>query len=468
MNLQAKELYEALPVFIQNVALTGFSALLHRERYRGDFGRYRKFLDESQWYPREVLESYQARQLREIIAYSYEHVPYYRNIMDHRGLKPKDIESQEDLQKLPILTRNDIKQNFSDLLSKEFKMATVKKGHTSGTTGSPLETCYSDNLVFINYALLDRQYAWADVRLKPFGDRVAVFRGNPIVPLNQKKPPFWRLNFLHNQLLFSSFHMNQENLPIYIDRLEAFAPRILDGYPSTAYVLAKYLKNQGRRLKLHAVITSSETLYDFQREVIEESFECRVFDYFAAAERVLFSTECDRHEGHHEAMEYGITEILDADHRAVDPGQEGLLVATSLHNRAMPMIRYATNDRSAIKERDCSCGRSLRLVDDVTTKAEDILTLSDGRLISPSVLTHPFKPLTSIIESQIVQDEIDRIVIKLVTHSEFSQKDESELIEGFRERLGEDVRIEIEKVDSIERTQAGKFKWVVSRVKLGI
>jgi len=467
-NANLKRLYDGLPAWVQNTILTGFSALLDRERYGSGFQEFKQFLDKSQWYSAGQLADYQDEELVKLIAYSYQHVAYYRRVMDERGLKPQDIRCAADLDKLPVLSRQDIKDNFAALLSDEYDLKKVKKGHTSGTTGSPLEICYDDRVINITYALLDRHYAWAGVCMKRFGDRVAVLRGNPIVPLRQKKPPFWRYNYLHNQLLFSSFHMSTQNLAHYVAEIRRYAPKILDGYPSTLYVLAKYLQNMGQKLPLHAVISSSETLYDFQREVIEASFDCKVFDYFAAAERVAFSSECDRHEGHHLADEYGITEILDAQHKRLPPGELGVLVATSLHNYAMPMIRYLSNDMSSLKTNVCSCGRGLSLMDDVTTKAEDLLTLRDGRLISPSVLTHPFKPLTSVAASQIIQEDLDHVCIKLVASPEFSAEDERTLIYGMKERLGEAVDIRVEKVESLERTRAGKFKWVISKVKLGI
>lgn len=463
-----KNVYDRLPVLAQNTLLTGFSALLDRERYGGDFRRYQAFLRDSQWYSPVQLQAYQDEQLALLIAYCYQHVPYYRKVMDERGLKPRDIVSTNDLVKLPLLTRQHIKDHFTELLSDEYTLANVKKGHTSGTTGSPLEVCYSNNLIYLTYAMLDRHYSWAGVRMCVRGDRVAVLRGNPIVPLQQKKPPFWRYNYLHNQVLFSSFHMSPQNLPHYLEELRRFRPKILDGYPSTLYVVAKYLQNIGQQLKLHAVISSSETLYDFQREVIERSFDCRVFDYFAAAERVSFSSECERHEGHHLAEEYGITEILDERGQPAACGSTGILVGTSLHNYAMPMLRYVTNDMSSLMVRRCSCGRRLPLMADVTTKAEDLITLRDGRLISPSVLTHPFKPLTSITASQIVQEDLDIIRIRLIAGPAYTEQDELELIHGMKERLGDTVNIIIEKTDELERTKAGKFKWVVSMVKPGI
>lgn len=468
MESRLKPLYDKLPWRLQNIAVTAVSARLHRERYGGKFSRYKAFLARSQWYSADALHSYQSSQLKKLIHYAYSKVPYYRALMDKHGIEPGDVRAPEDLSGFPLLTKEDIKRNFANLLSTDFSLSTVARGNTSGTTGSPLEICYDSSIIKINYAMLDRQYNWADTRLGLFGDRVAVIRGNVVVPLQQRKPPFWRINHLHRQLLLSSFHLRPEFIDLYIAELRRFKPRVLDGYPSTVYVLAKHLKNVGETLPLHAVLTSSETLFDFQREAIEESFECRVFDYFGAAERVIFAAECDRHEGHHLAPEFGVCEFLGTNGEAVPTGSLATMVATTLHNYAMPLIRYVTNDMSALRERSCSCGRALPLIDDVATKAEDLLTLRDGRLISPSVLTHPFKPLTSIAASQIVQENLDNVLVRIVPTGEFSKEHENQLISGLVERLGGNVKVRLEQVSDLEMSSGGKFKWVISKVKLGI
>jgi phenylacetate-CoA ligase len=182
----------------------------------------------------------------------------------------------------------------------------------------------------------------------------------------------------------------------------------------------------------------------------------------------VFSNECERHEGHHLAMEYGASEVVDDDGNPRPRGTVGRLVGTTLHNRAMPLIRYVTNDLTAIPDRRCSCGRGLDLMDDVTTKAEDVLTLADGRLISPSVLTHPFKPLDCIEGSQIVQVSQDRVVVRIVAGADYTEGHTRHLKTELATRLGDGVRIDVEMVDALEMSANGKFKWVISQVPLGI
>jgi phenylacetate-CoA ligase len=462
-----KAMYDRCPIGLQNALLTSYVAWLERARYGKEFRESQQLLREMEWRDRATIEAYQHERLRALINHAYETVPYYRRRFDDIRLKPSDIRDSGDLWKIPLLNRADIKRHLSDLTSRSAPRA-LTTGHTSGTTGSPLTVRYDASAIGMAYAALDRHYRWAGCILARNGDRIAVVRGNVIVPLRQRQGPYWRYNRRQNQLLLSSFHLSPTNLPLYFDEMKRFAPVVLDGYPSTLYILAKYLKNVGTAFPVKAVISSSETLYDFQRALIEERFACRVFDYFALAERVVFSGECERHEGHHLAMEYGIAEVLDAEHQPVKAGMPGTLVGTGLHNWGMPLIRYVTNDQASFKPHACSCGRALVLMDDVTTKAEDVLTLKDGRLISPSVLTHPFKPMDCIEASQIIQKDYDRIVIRLVPRSDYTPSAGATLVRELRDRLGEDVSIEIELTDALPQSTNGKFKWVISEVSLGI
>lgn len=468
MNPWLKRLYDLAPAPVQSALVSAFSANLERQRYGGRFQEFQDLLESSQWWNKQRMREWQDERLRAIVRHAGEHVPYYRELFARHGIDPQRFSGVDDLDKIPILTRATLKSRQQDLKSRHPGDRKLLEGHTSGTTGSPLSVSYGGDVVTMNYAVMDRQYRWAQARMERHGDRIAVVRGNVIVPLSQQRPPFWRHNRSLNQLLLSSFHLTPANLTSYFAALREFRPTVIDGYPSSLYVLAKVLLNRGERLPMKVAITSSETLYDFQREAIEAAFECRVFDYYAAAERVIFAVECERHSGHHLCEEYGITQIVDENDQLLPAGQEGFMVGTSLHNTGMPMLRYRTTDRTAIKIQGCACGRPLPLMEDVTTKAEDLLRLRDGRLIPPSVLTHPFKPLDSIEASQLVQTELDRLLVRLIPRPEYSEKDAQHLVRELKARLGEDMRIDIELVDAMPRTARGKFKWVVSQVDTGL
>ncbi len=337
-------------------------------------------------------------------------------------------------------------------------------GHTSGTTGTPLEFYWDKSVVVMTNVVLWRHRHCAGFTV---GAPFLKLTGNVIVPLKQRTPPYWRFNRALNQLFLSAFHLYEDALPSYVEAIRRFRPRFMDAYPSTAYILARYIKSRNETIPLQGVFTSSETLHPIQREVIEQAFACKVFDYYGLAERSVFATECEMHNGHHINLDYGIIEFVHQNGPIGNPGKGGRIVTTGLHNWAMPLIRYETSDITALNPIPCSCGRSFPLMGDVTTKAEDIVVTPDGRHISPSILTHPFKPMHNIRESQIIQSEPNRILVKIVRRSEYTDDDSRQLLAGLQERLGTNVGVELEFVTEIPREPSGKFRWVISRVPLG-
>jgi phenylacetate-CoA ligase len=458
-----ESIYNHSPLLVQNLWVTLYGLKLYLREYGKRFNRLLEEFEKIEWYTEGELKEYQNEKLRLLIRHCYENVPYYREIMDKNRLTPTDIRSVNDLPKLPILTREEIRNEFPLLMAKNCKRSQLILGHTSGTTGSPLEFFYDKQICFIKNVVDWRQKKWAGINP---GDKLALFLGRVVVPVTQKKPPFWRSNRILNHLFFSSFHLSVENLDKYVDKLEQFQPKAIEAYPSTAYILARFLLSRNKTQPLKAVFTSSETLFPQQREAIEKAFECKIFDFYGLAERVVFATECQAHEGHHLNMDFGVTEILAKDGQPASLGEMGRVVGTGLHNYCMPLIRYQTSDISAIKLKRCTCGRGFPLMEDVTTKDEDIVTTKDGRLISSSILTHPFKPMHNVTESQIIQEDREHIRIKIVRRPTYEEKDTRYLLEEFRKRVGGDTKIEIEFVESIPRTQAGKFRWVISKVPL--
>ena len=167
------------------------------------------------------------------------------------------------------------------------------------------------------------------------------------------------MDHIHNQLWMSSFHLSDQNIPYYIDKLSTYKPAAIEGYPSTLYILAEYLNRHNILLPMKAAFSSSETLLPFQRQEIMQAFSCNLYDFYGLAERTVFATECEHHEGKHLNFEYGYTEIVnDADGR-VENGQKGYLVSTSLQNYGMPLIRYKTTDVTQFKLDTCKCGRHM-------------------------------------------------------------------------------------------------------------
>lgn len=424
------------------------------------FKKMLKFLEESQHYSKEELKNYQDEHLNKIIKHCYENVPYYKEIFNKNKLMPSDIRTQKDLWKLPILTKNDIKQNFNKLKATNMPKWLLNEGHTSGTTGTPAHFYRDLNSINFENATVWRQWKWAEIDI---GDRIVVCRGNEI-KVSEKDHIFWQKNNIQKQLFLSSFYLSDENMKYYIEEFKRYDGKALQAYPSTAYVIAKYLEKINDKIKLKAVFTSSEPIYDFQRKLIEDRFECKIWDFYGLAERVVSASECKTHEGLHINEEYGITEILDEEE---NESKEGFLVGSTLHNYAMPLIRYVTNDYTKISCEECSCGIDHRIISPIETKKEDMVITKEGRYISPSIITHAFKPLTHVAKSQVIQHDFDDFEIKIVPEEGFNDNEIDILMKGLKERFGQKSSIDINIVQDIPRTKNGKFRWVISKISKG-
>lgn len=456
-----EKLYQHSPAWAQTLMLNAFGVKLHRYR-RGE--AYRAALAgllDSQFWPPERLQTYRDERIRAVVGVAYEKTPFYRREMDRLGLKPADIRGATDLRKLPVITKETVREHAAEFLTASTPQRSWHHGHTSGTTGSPLSLWYSQEMSVMNDAVDTRQKIWGGMLE---GDWIGVLLGRVIVSPNQRKPPFWRANHMQRQVWFSSFHLSEENLAHYVREIRRRGLRFLEGYPSTLFILAQYVLKMRISLPLDAVFSSSETLHEVQRETIERAFGCTPFDFYGHAERTIFATECETHDGKHLSEEYGFTEVVDDDGRPTADGTPGFLTGTTLHNLAMPLIRYRTGDISTIRRESCACGRTLSRIATVSTKAEDIVITLDGRMVSPSVLTHPFKPFTQIVESQMIQDRRDHLLVKIVASAAFTSEHQGGLVQQLQLRLGPDMNIEVQLVDTIPREPSGKFRWVISQV----
>ena len=164
MNKTLEKIYHSSPFFLQNLWVSLFGLKLQWERFGPKFEKALQEFEKKEFWSWEQIKEYQNEKLRLLIQHSYEKVPYYRNIMNKIKLKPDDIKTIEDLPKLPILTRNDIKQNFDNLRAQNFIRKKLKLGYTSGTTGSPLQFYWDKNICLINNAMDWRQKKWAGDR----------------------------------------------------------------------------------------------------------------------------------------------------------------------------------------------------------------------------------------------------------------------------------------------------------------
>lgn len=267
-------------------------------------------------------------------------------------------------------------------------------------------------------------------------------------------------------MIFSSQHLAPSTLSIYADTLSRFRPVVVRGYPSSIYLVALYLLEAGRTdIRPKAVFTSSETLLAFQRRAIEEAFGCRAYSYYGNTERVAHLLECQA-GNFHILTESCVVEIVKENGDPAQPGESGELICTGLFDRAMPLIRYRIGDSGILGKGNCPCGLPYPFLSALTGRVEDIVVTPDGRHVGR--LDHVFKDTLNVKEGQIIQEKIDSILVKIVPRDGFGPKDEKEIVNALRLRLGPTIGIQIHKVQQIPKTRSGKFQFVISKVRLDI
>ncbi len=453
--------YLLSPILLQTIGISLYGLKLYYREYGRKFRKLlAEFESHAAFSPAE-LEAYQAKKLHELIVHCYNNVPYYRRTMQDRKLTPADIRSAADLEKLPLLTREQMRDHSEELQAANVKKSDLIVGFSSGTTANPIRIVWDRNVCLVKTVVDWRQKRLAGVN--PF-DKIAYFIGRQIVPAEIKKPPYWRHNWVLNHLFFSAFHLSEKNLGYYVEKLASFQPKAIEGFPSTLSIVASYLNRRGETFPVKAVFTSAEPLFPHQREAIERAFECRVFDFLGMSERVIFATECHEHQGKHLDTDFGHTEIIGED--GLPSSGLGRIVATGLHNFAQPLIRYQSSDVSALYSEPCACGRPFPRIQDVTTRDEDMVSTPDGRYLSPSALGTATKDLEAVEHIQIWQEDLHSIEVRLVPRPGYRPEEGEAVKRSLQKMVGDKVRISVTTVADIPRTRAGKFRWVVSKVPL--
>jgi phenylacetate-CoA ligase len=422
---RGKGLYDSLPIWAQTIAVNVTSRHNFKLKYGGVFRGWLEDLAHNERKSRDEALHQQQVALRHLLEYAVEHVPAYKG------------RSPEKLDEWPILEKAEVAAKPQDFLSDEFDPRDLMELRTSGTTGTPLVVRFSKEYHQIEMAFRWRHKAWAGV---PFLSSSAYVSGHPVVPPNQTRPPFWRRDLVEKRLLCSSYHLTAANIAAYNAAFQKYRPDFIHGYPSSLFLLGGY--------KPKAVFTASETLLDFQRASIEKNFGAKVFNWYGNTEMTCNIVECAAGNLHYR-LDYGVLELLD----------DGTMIVTGLNNRAMPLIRYKVGDRAVAKAGTCSCGCNFPLIERIEGRIEDYVRTPDGRYVGR--LDHLFKDAKHVREAQIVQAKLDEIVVRVVKEDGF---DEAVVLKEARQRLGDAIQIRFEYVTAIERTAAGKFRFIVSQL----
>lgn len=452
-------LYPRLPVVAQNWACTVGGWTRFRQRFTEHFHRTLNDWEQTAKWSDEQLRDLQRRRLGELVSRARQHVPYYRDLPPPSE-KPDASEAiRETLGAIPPLEKRAYRDQPSAFVSRLIPRTQLLAGQTSGTTGTALPLWYSPKTLAEEYATVWRMRRRLGVDIR---DPQLSFNGQIIVPFAQTRPPFWRTNHYTDQTLFSIYHMTPANLKLYVDAVHAGESRYVQGYPSSIHLVARALLEQNRPVppgRLAGIFTSSESLLAFQRETIEKAFGAPILDRYGVSEFAVSMTECEAHRLHVD-MEYCIVEVETTEE--TEEYETGALLITALAHDATPLFRYRIGDVGTRAKTPCPCGRAGDSFFEVDGRIEDYILTPDGRLVGR--MDHVFKDQLDVAEAQILQDEPDSLLVLMVPRSEYTDTSGRRIVRQIRSRLGEEIQVRIELVNSIPREPNGKFRAVKSEV----
>ncbi len=452
-----QDLYRHMPRAAQRLCKQLYSSIPARLRRGRAFHHRLAQLELSQWWSRQQLDDWQNERLRALIHYAWEQVPYYREVMQERALTPANFESVADLPRLPLLTREIIHARRTDLLARAFPASRRATVITSGTTGERLSIEVDRREEFLFGGPFEwRFYGWGGYRP---GDRCAVLRANYLVGQGES---ICEINPIQNKVYFSIHRIERRRIDDYARELARHRPRFINAYPTVLCDLIGLLRDADRPapIRPRAVFTIAEVLSESARRMIEDYFGCPVFDWYGMEERVAVATDCEHHTGHHQIMEYGVTELI-PDPAWPDPGGCAI-VATSLTNLAMPLIRYATGDMAMPLAGDCPCGRAFPRMKILGGRQRQSLLDRHGQLLSTMIRLEDVTP--HLRQYQYVQTEPGHVTLRATTSPQWGPSDEQLLRRALAQYLGSRLDFDIKIVESIPRTAGGKAPLVLSRV----
>lgn len=426
-----------------------------------NFPLHLKKLLVTQYLPLEKLREIQLSRLKDLLGYVKEHVPYYEEC--ESDISQNDIREIEDIEGLPFITKALTKESPHKLISKENFRGLTKKT-TGGSTGEPVTIWKTPYAMGKELAATWRGYSWAGIEI---GDRQGRFWGVPYIEKDKQRAKL--TDFICNRKRCSAFSFDEQSLKKYTEELSMFNPVYFYGYVSMLAEYARFFRENNTKppFKLRSIVSTSEVLSSYHREIIEDVFDVKVFNEYGSGELGTIGHECEKGSMHISA-ENMIVEVLDGD-RICKEGEVGELVVTELNNRAMPLIRYRTGDFASLSYKACPCGRSLPIIEHIAGRAYDMVLNKDGRTFHGEFFMYIFEEAKrknlGIAAFQVIQLEINKIKVKIKPEAGYGVETETLIEDRIRSGFSSDVVLEFEKVESIPREASGKMRLIVGMNK---
>lgn len=451
-----QRIYDRSPVAAQHAFATISGYQKNLRRYGKHYWQHRRWLAEFDTWDLSHKLDHQAAQLVKFIKYAVTRSEFYREL--YEGIDLAAIREPTDLRALPFVDKEDLRTNMQRVFTVPRRGSI--EGHTGGTTGKSLTVRMTPQDSMKRMAMLDHFKSRVGFEHRQM--RRATFMAKHIVPPHNTASVFWRYNHACRQMLYSSFHLTEENMKHYVQSLNSFKPAAIDGYFSTILDLAHYIERRGLNLgfKPLAIFPTSETVTQSGRATVERVFGARIYDQYASSEGAPFVTECTSGRLHIEHST-GVFETVNTD--------DNEIAVTSFTTHGTPLIRYLIGDSMELSDTaHCECGIQSTLVRSIGGRKDDYLIRADGAKVNSANVANLFKNMpNSLIRAQAHQKTRGEVTLLLETDPDRYERSHDEILrQEFIHRFGKDTRLTIHHVDEIPRETSGKYRLIKNTMEV--
>lgn len=443
-----------------------YPAVARREGRTGLY-RYLKDLEESQFWPLERIREQQLAKLQVLIRHAYENTVFYRKRFNDCGFDPYHFKDVDKLKTLPVLTKEDIRDNLSTLTATTYGKENLNASLSGGTTGLVTQFYLNRECLTPKLAAVLRFDKWTGWDIGEWMGLVWP------ATLDDYGEATWRsiiTNYVsHRRIKLALTVIEEAQVRKFLETIRKKKITMIRGFPMPLSDVATYaLDHDLMDFAVKGIVSTGETLYPHQREAIEKAFDCRCYDSYRTRENGPIAQECEVHGGLHINAECVFVETVQIG-KGVSEGKEskrsdGRILITDLLNYGMPFIRYDIGDVGMLSEMACSCGRGLPLLTKVGGRMVDLLYAPDGRHIASITLIPNLVHETGITNRvQIVQDALDHIILRITKPSPSEA-----ILAHMREIVGRifraEMKVSFEFPDEIEFVKSGKYPFIVCKV----
>jgi phenylacetate-CoA ligase len=421
---------------------------------------FRRLIKDTEYLTKNDIRKFQFNKLQEIVRYAWNNIHGYRELWDDASFCPDKLKCIDDIRLIPFITKEILRDNLDKFSNK--KIILKKYATTGGSTGIPLGFYQEKKNDFIETAFIhdmwSRHYPKISRKTKS-----TILRGRNVDGIFNYDPMYG--------LTLSSYDIDLVNVIKYIELIESYKTPIFQAYPSAIYLMANIIKDNNINInhKFKAIMLGSEPLYDFQKKLIQETFNTKLCFWYGASEKVVLAGNCELDERFHIYPQYGITEIIDKNGRTVNEGESGEIVGTSFWNFATPLIRYKTMDYAERGAERCEkCGRHYSLLNKIDGRLQDYIVDRERRLVTLTALifAQHFQAFSRMISMKLYQDKIGEVIVNIVPTQAFTPEDEIEIIHKMQEATHNKITVYIKIVESLDLTESGKMKFLDQRLKI--